>query len=48
MTEEIKKTGCCEPFDPAPWQEKEMNWDKKIFVKDYITSFFAYSAKYGQ
>jgi len=35
----IKSTGCCEPFDPAPWQEKEIVWKDKIFVKDHIVSF---------
>ncbi len=35
----IKPTGCCEPFDPEPWQEKEIVWKDKIFVKDHITSF---------
>lgn len=39
MTEEIKSTGCCEPFDPAPWQDKEITWDRKLFVKDRLTSF---------
>lgn len=35
----IKPTGCCEPFDPKPWEEKEIVWKDKIFVKDHITSF---------
>ncbi|MFA6512273.1 MAG: hydrolase [Patescibacteria group bacterium] len=35
----IKSTGCCDPFDPAPWQEKEITWNNKIFVKDHVTSF---------
>ena len=35
----IKHTGCCDPFDPAPWQDKEINWVNKIFVKDHVTSF---------
>ncbi len=35
----IKSTGCCEPFNPEPWQEKEIIWKDKIFVKDHITSF---------
>jgi len=35
----IKSTGCCEPFNPEPWQEKEIVWKGKIFVKDHITSF---------
>ena len=36
----IKPTGCCEPFNPEPWQDKEITWKDKIFVKDHITSFF--------
>lgn len=36
----IKSTGCCDPFDPKPWQDKEITWQDKIFVKDHITSFF--------
>jgi len=35
----IKSTGCCEPFDPEPRQEKEITWKDKIFVKDHVTSF---------
>ncbi|OGD85902.1 hypothetical protein A2Z23_02990 [Candidatus Curtissbacteria bacterium RBG_16_39_7] len=34
-----KSTGCCEPFDPKPWQDKEITWDNKIFIKDHVTSF---------
>lgn len=40
MTDEtIKSTGCCEPFDPAPWQDKEVTWQNKLFVKDHVVSF---------
>lgn len=35
----IQPTGCCDPFDPAPWQEKEITWNNKLFVKDHVTSF---------
>jgi hypothetical protein len=35
----IKPTGCCELFDPVLWQEKEVMWHDKLFVKDHITSF---------
>ncbi len=38
-TQPIKSTGCCQPFDPKPWQDKEITWQDKIFVKDHITSF---------
>ncbi len=37
--QQIKSTGCCEPFNPGPWQDKEINWSDKIFVKDHVTSF---------
>ncbi len=39
MSEQIKSTKCCEPFEPVPWENKEINWDKKIFVKDRVASF---------
>ncbi|MDP2932850.1 MAG: hypothetical protein Q8N81_01845 [bacterium] len=35
----IKPTGCCEPFNPEPWQDKELTWHDKVFVKDHVTSF---------
>ncbi len=35
----IKPTGCCMPFDPDPWQEKEIVWKDKLFVKDRVKSF---------
>lgn len=44
----IKPTGCCEPFDPAPWEEKEITWKDKIFVKDHVTSFFHIPLNMGQ
>jgi hypothetical protein len=40
MTEQtVKSTGCCEPFDPALWQEKEITWQDKMFVFDHVKSF---------
>lgn len=35
----IPSTGCCEPFNPTPWQNKEIIWKEKLFVKDHVTSF---------
>ncbi len=35
----VTPTGCCDPFDPEPWQDKEITWTDKIFVKDHVTSF---------
>lgn len=40
MEQNIQRTGCCEPFNPEPWQEKEIKWENKLFVKDHVTSFF--------
>ena len=37
--EVIQSTGCCEPFNPEPWQDKEITWEDKLFVKDHVTSF---------
>ena len=39
MENQIQSTGCWEPFDPEPWQDKEITWDNKLFVKDHVTSF---------
>ncbi len=39
LNQKIKSTGCCEPFDPKPWTDKEISWKDKLFVKDHITSF---------
>jgi len=35
----IKPTGCCDLFNPEPWQDKEVIWKDKLFVKDHVTSF---------
>jgi len=43
----IKPTGCCEPFNPAPWQDKEITWKDKTFVKDHITSFLHIPLNFG-
>ncbi|MBU0767181.1 hypothetical protein KKF55_05415 [Patescibacteria group bacterium] len=37
--ENISSTGCCEPFNPLPWEDKEITWNEKLFVKDHITCF---------
>ncbi len=37
---DIQSTGCCERFDPAPWQDKEHVWENKIFIKDHVICAF--------
>ena len=44
----IKSTGCCEPFNPEPWQDKEIIWKDKIFVKDHVISFLHIPLNFGQ
>lgn len=29
---------CCSPFDPAPWNEREITWSRRKFVKDHVRS----------
>jgi len=46
-TRTIKSTGCCEPFNPEPWQDKEITWNNKSFVKDHVTSFLHIPLNFG-
>ena len=38
---------CCPRFDPAPWDEKEIGWQDKRFVKDRVTSLFHVPLNFG-
>ncbi len=44
----IKSTGCCEPFNPEPWDGKEITWNNKIFIKDHVTSFLHIPLNFSQ
>ncbi len=33
-------TGCCPPFDPEPWKDREIEWHDKLFVKDHVHTVF--------
>lgn len=33
-------TGCCPPFDPQTWDEKETTWKDKAFVSDHVHALF--------
>lgn len=35
----VTPTGCCPPFDPATFQDRELHWDDKLFLKDHVISF---------
>lgn len=38
---------CCPKFDPEPWHEKEISWDKKLFVKDRVKCFLHIPLNFG-
>jgi len=35
---EQSETGCCPRFDPAPWDEKEISFKDRLFLKDHVRS----------
>lgn len=38
---------CCPKFDPEPWNEKELQWTDRRFVKDRVTSLFHIPLNFG-
>ncbi|MHC4398465.1 MAG: hydrolase [Planctomycetota bacterium] len=38
---------CCDRFDPEPWDEKEITWEAKRFVKDRVRSFLHIPLNFG-
>ena len=45
---ENAETGCCPRFDPEPWDEKEITWEDKLFIKDRVKSFLHIPLNYGK
>jgi len=42
------ETGCCPRFNPEPWDEKEVIWQDKIFIKDNVRSFLHIPLNFGK
>ena len=38
---------CCARFDPEPWDDKELHWQDKLFVKDHVVSFLHIPLNFG-
>jgi len=38
---------CCPRFDPEPWDEKEITWENRPFVKDRVRSFLHVPLNFG-
>ena len=45
---ENSETGCCPRFDPEPWDEKEVTFQDKLFVKDHVRSFLHIPLNFGK
>ena len=45
---ENSETGCCPRFNPEPWDEKEVTFKDRLFVKDHVTSFFHIPLNFGK
>jgi len=38
---------CCPPFDPQPWDGKEITWEDKKFLRDRVRSIFHIPLNFG-
>ena len=45
---ENSDTGCCPRFDPEPWDEKEVTFEDRLFVKDHVKSFLHIPLNFGK
>ncbi len=41
------ETGCCKRFDPKPWDNKEIVFRDKLFLKDRVISVFHIPLNFG-
>ena len=41
------ETGCCERFNPQPWDEKEVIFKDKLFLKERVISIFHIPLNFG-
>ena len=42
-----ESTECCSKFEPSPWDEKLITWEKKLFLKDHVLSFLHIPLNFG-
>jgi len=45
---EESETGCCPRFNPEPWNEKEIVFNNKLFIKDEARSFLHIPLGFGK
>lgn len=46
-TEVNEKFECCPKFDPLPWNEKTVQWENKLFIKETVKTFFYVPLNFG-
>ncbi|MDD4876156.1 MAG: hypothetical protein PHQ86_03370 [Dehalococcoidales bacterium] len=42
------ETGCCPRFNPEPWEEKEMTWQDRLFIKSHIRNIMHIPLGFGK
>jgi hypothetical protein len=42
------ETGCCPRFNPEPWDEKEIKFQDRLFIKDHVRSFLHIPLNFGK
>ncbi len=45
---ENSETGCCPRFVPGPWENKEVTFEDKLFVKDHVVSLLHIPLNFGR
>lgn len=45
---ENSETGCCPRFVPEPWDEKEITWQGKLFLKDRVRCLLHVPLNFGK
>lgn len=45
---EQSEAGCCLGFNPDPWDEKEVNLEDKLFIKDRVRTFLHIPLGFGR
>ena len=47
MNSQTQTDQCCPKFDPAPWDEKTLEWNNKRFIKDRVFTLFHIPINFG-
>ncbi len=46
-TTEITQEECCPKFNPEPWDDKTIEWNNKMFIKDHVCTFLFMPLNFG-